>query len=578
MRSRSPAASVNNKEGNGHDDVEARPTVERKRQSKDYFLGTVIFPLSMITLYVCALFYTEHLLCTSEECQMTYMSKRYLFIQNDARTSYRMVKYTDGRDPRYKSLNISSLGSLPLAESCTKNATVVLYIPGHLGDFAQGRSLGAHGVQLSTRANKTLETRSVDALANGSWTSGKYAKSIDTFVYDVYMLDFREEPSGAHGAFLERQSEFIAKSIRFLTQECEPDSIIPIGHSFGGYSLLLAMSRNYDLTHVVKSVFTLSTPHKYPVFAFHRSVADIQREIRSSKMKIVSISGGFRDEMVPPDACESLAENSITLLAPSIMEHIHSDSPRLGMDHRAVVWCYNLLNLLRVFIFEASRSPENVLSRVEHHVGVNSYTEAVQQMKARMKQRFGMGANTIFDIGRLQNIELLFVVYASFMILSQALPGKSIISLVITTVYFYVRSDWECSMATYTFYAIFAYSIVQSLKNLGFSDVSLLLTLAPPLIVGDVLKSMYLREFPGLSVSVLVALFVFRFCFIRVANQRFHRLFSYFRLVLGFCLNLTTRGRAFLVMDFLLAALAFEIAVIGAVTSVGSHACFSPAR
>jgi hypothetical protein len=64
-------------------------------------------------------------------------------------------------------------------------------------------------------------------------------------------------------------------------------------------------------------------------------------------------------------------------------------APQLGMDHRAIVWCNNLLSVVRSVIFTLARQevqelpPEVRLEQVAHQLGVDTsfyqYNSALQE-------------------------------------------------------------------------------------------------------------------------------------------------------------------------------------------------------
>lgn len=57
---------------------------------------------------------------------------------------------------------------------------------------------------------------------------------------------------------------------------------------------------------LVPNMITLATPHAHPLYAFDASISRVhqQLQVSNSKNLMVSISGGLRDEMIDPAACE----------------------------------------------------------------------------------------------------------------------------------------------------------------------------------------------------------------------------------------------------------------------------------
>ena len=58
-------------------------------------------------------------------------------------------------------------------------------------------------------------------------------------------------------------------------------------------------------------------------------------------------------------------------------------SPQLGMDHRAIVWCHNLLSVVRKVVFHLA--PHN-----QKRDGSSSLSSSPQQRLQRVKDLFGL--------------------------------------------------------------------------------------------------------------------------------------------------------------------------------------------
>jgi hypothetical protein len=158
---------------------------------------------------------------------MTYSFREFLEIKtnyiptSEAALDYKLYKFTDRRDPRFRPL---LQAQQPLGENsnwCNGNSNIhpkniVLYIPGHWGSYTQSRSLGAHGIQLTGTGSSEAKhfQRMQKALANNLWTGN--STSIKTFVYDVYSVDFAGQGGALHGEFLRLQSEFVACAVMKL--------------------------------------------------------------------------------------------------------------------------------------------------------------------------------------------------------------------------------------------------------------------------------------------------------------------------------------------------------------------------
>jgi PGAP1-like protein len=413
-------------------------------------------------------------LYTHEECDMTYSRRQFIQLQlNDddatrrsslpwrdgkmlqdvemeeteetssTTNDYRLFKFFDQRDPRHvQFLNVPEEQALTGNAWCTNtsNRTMVVYVPGHAGSFQQSRSLGAHGLGLTSRLHGAREQKIVQAL--GASLMGQDAAALDDinhFVYDVYALDFREQGSGLHGALLEEQARFLVRCIHHLATSCRQQqqqhvsssSICIVAHSIGGIVSRLAMKRHGHIMKAsgVHSIITLGTPHAHPIVAWDSSIHSIYQELSTAStaaaaetddnsdidVLLISISGGLRDEMIPPTSCiirrndhDSMmrsSDNSLTLLGPQHMV-AGTVAPSLGMDHRAIVWCHNLLSTVRSILFILAKTeyqqqpqqhystPRERLDRVKAHLkisikenGSDEYLVSVQDMRRTLRVR-----------------------------------------------------------------------------------------------------------------------------------------------------------------------------------------------
>jgi pimeloyl-ACP methyl ester carboxylesterase len=490
---------------NGNDDKEKkkkRPVSpqfslfqERCKRSRQFDVGVVCW-LATTTLHVAAcLFYAfgfylaQTKLYTHDECDMTYSRRQFIQLKlNDASrslplltrdgkqqekeeelemttttTNYRLFKFFDQRDPRHvKFLHVPEEQAL-LDNGNNNNAwctmyndvnrttnaapVVVVYVPGHAGSFQQSRSIGAHGLGLTSRFHGKDEQKIIQALQQqqnvvaGAAAAGTavltghddalFNNNISHFMYDVYALDFREQGSALHGALLEEQARFLTRCIHHLVTSCDfssSSSIYIVAHSIGGIVARLAMTRHADVMQPnVHSIITLGTPHAHPIVAWDSSIHSIYQELSSSTTRttdsdnvllLISISGGLRDEMIPPTSCilndkhnlGTIATTSLTLLGPQHMVagtvEARGVSPSLGMDHRAIVWCHNLLSTVRSILYILAKTeyqhqqqeqhymtPRERLDRVKVQLGMsdkgnggtNDYLVSVQEMRRTIR-------------------------------------------------------------------------------------------------------------------------------------------------------------------------------------------------
>jgi hypothetical protein len=251
--------------------------------------------------------------------------------------------------------------------------------------------------------------------------------SIDDFFFDVYAFDFNEEGGAFHASILERQANYIVHVITSLSQWCRStndsndtnskDKVVPIhivAHSMGGISTRLALQHiqrlhNHNDDHYnnveIRNVITLGTPHYMPVWSWDTSIHNLYHRLLTNTVpaaagmmirhmddtsmtqhnthrhvtNTVSISGGYRDEMIPPLACylvddqnaaaglmtttsSSSSSSSSTrrhlfsmistdIMNPATIEGKGYVPPYIGVDHRAIVWCHNLLSQVRFILY-----------------------------------------------------------------------------------------------------------------------------------------------------------------------------------------------------------------------------------
>lgn len=123
---------------------------------------------------------------------------------------------------------------------------------------------------------------------------------------------------------------------------------------------LVARAAAADLhSRVVDAIVTLGTPHARPILTWESSALQWHNRLRQQKVQVpvdekplvISIAGGLRDELIPPETCQLPNEpRYLSFLATEIMEMPQDPGkvpPALGMDHKAIVWCHNLLAPVR---------------------------------------------------------------------------------------------------------------------------------------------------------------------------------------------------------------------------------------
>ena len=83
---------------------------------------------------------------------------------------------------------------------------------------------------------------------------------------------------------------------------------------------------------------------------------------------IISISGGLRDKIITPRLCSANGMDhggddvgiALSILASDVMQPKASGknrAPMYGMDHMAIVWCHNIVSIVRDLIHGMKVSP-----------------------------------------------------------------------------------------------------------------------------------------------------------------------------------------------------------------------------
>jgi PGAP1-like protein len=135
----------------------------------------------------------------------------------------------------------------------------------------------------------------------------------------------------------------------------------------------------------ISNVITLGTPHAHPVFGWESSIHHLHETYLAdpnddNRHTLVAISGGIRDEMIPPVACQAAATpQTLSVLSTDIMEPKTNGAKHLGMDHRAIVWCHNLLSVVRGVIFtlvrDLDKQPHVRMESVQTYLGLQVISE-----------------------------------------------------------------------------------------------------------------------------------------------------------------------------------------------------------
>ena len=346
-------------------------------------------------------------LATHHECDMTWMQPNYVALPlNHSR--YTLYRYRDSRESRPRTGTSASSSSSSMS---SMSNVALLFVPGHGGSYQQARSIGAHAIGLSRRNNPPSHPIVNNVDNNNNNNNNNNDGSANPRVL-VYALDFQEEPTNLHGRLVEEQAQFVGQAVRHLQQS--GFRVLVFAHSLGGYAALWAVARRY--CHI-PLVLTLGTPHRHPVLTWdatlrtiHRNYVHHQWNSRTGRYHphhdssnnnnnnsgsfslpepttvVLSLSGGFRDELIPPHACRAPRkrvvdhnnlhdtnddsnnnyEDDLSWTAAQIMKapiYEGTERVQLGMDHRALAWCHNLLEpvleMIRAFLDLEQGNPGN---------------------------------------------------------------------------------------------------------------------------------------------------------------------------------------------------------------------------
>ncbi|KAG5877044.1 hypothetical protein JTB14_006524 [Gonioctena quinquepunctata] len=302
-------------------------------------------------------FLTEY---QEDKCQMTYMFEypQYVRIFNKADKKYRkygLYAYSEGRLTE-KSRNMYFDG-IP-----------VLFIPGNAGSHKQVRSLA------SVALRKSLNSRI-------------------PYHFDYFTVDLNEEFSGLYGPLLYDQWHYAHSCLHrilelYRQRDNKPNSVIIIGHSVGG---IIALKLASD-PKLVPLVITLATPLKRPALIqdyhlgnFHSGNISVVPEDTT----VISLSGGYRDFLIPPFMTENGCNQSTYVVSTSV------PLSWVETDHKQIVWCKQIVMALNRALFDSidltnrqiSLNPTHRKLAFHHHLvrhsGINArdhdrYSETIK--------------------------------------------------------------------------------------------------------------------------------------------------------------------------------------------------------
>lgn len=348
--------------------------------------------------------------------------------------NYRLLQFYDVRDKRFQQYD-SIQHKHPTTTECpaippiTNPGTPLLYIHGHWGSYEQSRSLGAHGINLtqSQMPHHVLQRHLQNLL---------HSKEI----YDVYALDYHREGGALHSYRLWEQAAIIEHAIRSivhritLSQRATDNNtasttikVTIVAHSIGGMvarAAFVPRGRPSFFVHsYVSTLITLATPHTSLPIAMDESVHKFYDTVNSywkensqdlNHVAVISISGGYRDEMIHPRLCSldgyittsNTSKNRFSVLAAdmgnyyNIPSKIHANHKSImGMDHQAIVWCHNLLSSIRTILFSSNTSNND---------NYNNMAQLRDLLKGKQKDHTS-NLTTTFAISLKESTQFLYV-------------------------------------------------------------------------------------------------------------------------------------------------------------------------
>lgn len=240
------------------------------------------------------------------------------------------------------------------------------------------------------------------ALRDGAWSGT--ADEEKNFVYEVYCVDFAEQGAALHGNFIRKQSHYVAQVVEKLSKDCAVSTITLVGHSVGGLVAKSVPVYHPSVGSKIKNIITLATPHIGLPFAFDESIHNVYRDLESltNSILITSISGGLKDEMIPAALCE----------APSGVSRVAGAA--FGMDHKAIVWCSQVLEKVREIMFILSQDETPGRKLIVEQVGIvnGSYGHFVAEQKNMYLRQNGLFRYVALEAAMIYNLELLLSMYS----------------------------------------------------------------------------------------------------------------------------------------------------------------------
>lgn len=365
-------------------------------------------------------------------CEMTYnyatWSQIHPFTKESLRRKYSLY--------RYSNLNHTHLrhGS----GKTTSERRIVLFLPGHGGDYHQARSL-------FQRASETLFDleEEISRKEGNLYLKFSSLQATDHFsTFEFLSIDFGEEATALlGGAAVRDQAEYVHDCISHIVRrkldnkagEVVVSSNVPtitvVAHSMGGLAAKLAAIKVSDFKSAISSIVTLSSPHLAPPVQIDVELAQVYQDLRSNGWKwsydherdslmnaaqnvaLFAISGGEKDSLIWEPLTQlnepSVLSNHISSLQPPWLSISSRNIPavKFSIDHQAILWCRQLLNPLALSVLLATScggngdacSPHRRLGLFREGMGLEDVAESTSRSQG-----------SVLSVIVGQDIDLLF--------------------------------------------------------------------------------------------------------------------------------------------------------------------------
>jgi hypothetical protein len=343
---------------------------------------------------------------TRNKCEMTYNFASWTQISPTLTKDRLSRKYSFYR---FSNLNHSSnLNSNNNSLESRLEKKVILFLPGHGGDYQQARSL-------FQRASETLfDLEEENSHKNGqiyelfsSLSVGKTNTPVSFLSFDFLSINFGEEATALlGGAAVRDQAEYVKDCILYIVKTKRVEmgknyniDITLVAHSMGSLAAKLAVINLGEYSRSISSIISLSSPHLAPPVQVDSEMSRVYKELKNEgwmwnneknkntrqvarNIPFLAISGGEEDFMIWEPLArlkdDRMAFNRQDQLPP--WSWVSSPTiPKVGfsIDHQAILWCRQFINPLALSVLLASScrdqcTPQERLELLQRGLGLYS--------------------------------------------------------------------------------------------------------------------------------------------------------------------------------------------------------------